>query len=195
MKAGAVKAATLRRWAPWLLIGVVLVVALAIGVQRNSSPTLDQRVQQLAGQYRCPSCDGETAAESNTATSVEIRNLIRSDLQAGQSAGDIRSQLLADYGPSILESPETHGLTLLVWVIPVVAVAGAVFGLGLAFRRWKRRLATPGGPSDDDRLLVNDALARPAPGLTPAPLPAPGLTPAPLPAPGLAPAPSQEVPG
>jgi cytochrome c-type biogenesis protein CcmH len=163
MSAGAVRAATLRRWAPWLLIGVVLVVALAIGVQRNSSPSLDQRVEHLAGLYRCPSCDGETAAESNTATSVEIRNLIRSDLQAGQSAGDIRSQLLADYGPSILESPETHGFTLLVWVIPVIAVAGAVLGLGLAFRRWKRRLSTPAGPSDDDRLLVNDALAQPAP--------------------------------
>jgi cytochrome c-type biogenesis protein CcmH len=151
----------LRRWGPWLLIGLVLVVALVIGVQRNSPQTLDQRVEHLAGLYRCPSCDGETAEESNTATSVEIRNLIRADLQQGQSAADIRTQLVADYGPGILETPETHGFTLLVWVVPVVAVVVAVAGLSLAFRRWKRRLRTPGRPSDEDRILVRDALAQP----------------------------------
>jgi cytochrome c-type biogenesis protein CcmH len=153
MSAGA-----LRRWAPWALIGVVLVVALAVGVPRHPHQTLDQRVQQQAGLYRCPSCDGETAAQSNTATSVEIRNLIKADLQQGQSPSDIRTQLLADYGPSILESPQTHGFTLLVWVLPVVAVVAAVIGLSLAFRRWKRRLAAPGSPSAADRVLVNEAL-------------------------------------
>jgi cytochrome c-type biogenesis protein CcmH len=153
--------AALRRWSPWIVIGLVLVVALAIGVQRSSHPTLAQRVQQVAGQYRCPSCDGETAAESNTATSVEIRNLIKADLQQGLSTSDIRSQLLADYGPSILESPQTRGITLLVWVVPVVVVVGAVVGLALAFRRWKRRLDAAGRPTEDDRALVDDALGRP----------------------------------
>jgi len=151
----------LRRWGPWLLIGLVLVVALVIGVQRNTPQTLDQRVDHLAGLYRCPSCDGETAEESNTATSVEIRNLIRADLQQGQSAADIRTTLVADYGPGILESPQTHGFTLLVWVAPVVAIVAAIVGLSLAFRRWKRRLGAPGSPSDEDRVLVEEALARP----------------------------------
>jgi len=150
----------LRRWAPWVLIGLVLVVALAVGVQRHSHPTLDQRVEQLAGQYRCPSCDGETAAQSNTATSIAIRSLIKADLQQGQSAADIRSQLVGDYGPSILESPETHGFTLLVWVVPVVAVGAAAIGLGLAFRRWKSRLAASAAPTDADRVLVNEVLQR-----------------------------------
>ena len=151
----------LRRWGPWLLIGVVLIVALVIGVQRNSPQTLDQRVDHLAGLYRCPSCDGETAEESNTATSVEIRDLIRADLQQGQTPADIRSQLVADYGPSILETPQTHGFTLLVWVAPVVAVLAAVVGLSLAFRRWKRRPGASGSLSDEDRVLVKEALARP----------------------------------
>ena len=35
-----------RRWGPWALIGLVLVVALAIGVQRSSPQTLDQRVSE-----------------------------------------------------------------------------------------------------------------------------------------------------
>jgi cytochrome c-type biogenesis protein CcmH len=145
------------------VILIVLVTALAIGVHRNAHQTLDQRVQQVAGQYRGPSCDGETAAESKTATSTEIRNLIRADLQQGQTSGQIRSQLLGDYGPSILESPPTRGLSLLVWVVPVVAVVAAVIGLGLAFRRWRRRAATPGGPSEADRALVGEALVRPPP--------------------------------
>jgi cytochrome c-type biogenesis protein CcmH len=153
--------AVARRWGPWAAILVVLAVALAFGVQRGGHQTLEQRVQHLAGEYRCPSCSGETAAESNTATSIEIRNLIRADLQHGQSASQIRSQLVADYGTSILETPQTKGLSLLVWVLPVVAVVVAVAGLALAFRRWRRRLKAAPGPTDADRALVGEALARP----------------------------------
>jgi cytochrome c-type biogenesis protein CcmH len=159
--------AVARRWVPWGAILVVLVVALAVGVQRNTHQTIEQRVHQLAGQYRCPSCDGESAADSNTATSIEIRDLIQADLRHGQSASQIRAAMISDYGADILESPPTKGISLLVWVVPVVAVAAGVVGLGLAFRRWKRRLVTLGAPSAADRALVDEALHRPDDGTAP----------------------------
>ena len=43
-------------------------------------------------------------------------------------------------------------------MLPVVALVLAVGGLGVAFRRWRRELATP-PPDDDDRALVAAALA------------------------------------
>ncbi|HWG73314.1 MAG TPA: cytochrome c-type biogenesis protein CcmH [Acidimicrobiales bacterium] len=140
---------------------MVLVVAgvLAVGSQRSGRPTVDQRVTSLAAQVRCPVCQGETAAESDTPPSVEIRSFIRRSLQEGRSPAQVKSSLVADYGPGILEQPQAKGVALVVWVLPVAAVIVAVAGLTLAFRRWRRQLGGGGEPSDADRDLVDRALA------------------------------------
>jgi cytochrome c-type biogenesis protein CcmH len=146
------------RWLPWLAMAVIAAVALAVGSSRPSTPTLTQRVDAIASGVRCPVCQGETAAESNTPPSVEIRSFIRQSLQQGQSVRQIKAQLVAHYGAEILERPPSTGLGLWVWVLPAVAVAAALAGLALAFSRWRRRLATAAPPSEDDRALVARAL-------------------------------------
>ncbi len=147
------------RWLPWLAMVVVVAGFLAVGTHSSSRTTLDQRVASLAGQVRCPVCDGETAAESDTPPSVEIRALIRQSLQAGQTTGQIKSKLVGDYGTGILEAPPARGVDLVVWVLPIVVVLVSLAGLGLAFRNWRGRLRASTDPSDDDRERVERALA------------------------------------
>lgn len=146
------------RWLPWLAMAAVMVTALAVGAGRVEHSTLDQRVTAIAGQVRCPVCEGETAAQSDTPPSVEIRAFIRSSLQKGESVGQIKSALVADYGASILERPQTRGLSLWVWVLPGLAVVAAAGALAFGFTRWRRRLQSSRGPSAEDRDLVTRAL-------------------------------------
>lgn len=151
-------AGKLRRWLPWLAMVVVVAVALAVGSARRPQPSLDQRVASIAAQVRCPVCQGETAAESDTPPSVEIRAFIRQALLKGENPAQIKGALVGDYGPSILEAPAKQGLALWVWMLPVVAVAAGVGGLAWAFARWRRLRSAAGAPSDDDRDLVGEAL-------------------------------------
>ena len=58
----------------------------------------------------------------------------------------------AQFGEEVVLTPSSSGVTGLVWVIPVVAVALAAAGLGLAFRRWRRRPSVT--VSDEDRRRV-----------------------------------------
>lgn len=149
------------RWAPGLVLVAVVIVALAIGSQTHSHPTLDQRTMTLAGQVRCPVCSGETAAQSDTPPSLEIRSSIRAWLQAGDSNAQVRAKLVASYGAGILEKPPAKGIGLLVWVLPLVAVAAAAGGLALAFVAWRRRSCRAGTPSDADRALVTQQMGEP----------------------------------
>jgi cytochrome c-type biogenesis protein CcmH len=136
----------LRRWGLWLLLVVVLGAGLAIGVQRGDDhQSLEQRTLSIAGEVRCPVCQGESAAGSNTDASLQIRDTIRKDLVRGESKQQILSALEADYGNSILESPPKSGLTLLAWWLPVAVAALAAIGLALGFRHWRRK--RPGGLS------------------------------------------------
>jgi cytochrome c-type biogenesis protein CcmH len=143
----------LRRWAPWVLLVLVLGGALVIGVHRSSHPTLEQRTLSIAGKVRCPVCEGQSAAQSTTPASLEIRQIINQDLRKGESQAQILHHLTQSYGTQILESPPANGVTLWVWVLPVVIAAGAVIGLMLGFRHWRiggggtdrRRGSRPGG--------------------------------------------------
>jgi len=152
------------RWLPYLALVAVAVVALVVGSEvQRPHPSLEQETMSIAGQVRCPVCDGETAAESDTAPSLAIRAEIRHDLLAGEKTPAILGSIVAAYGPGILEKPSAHGANLLLWVLPVVVAALMVAGLAAAFAYWRsRRVDT--GASDDDRALVADALRREAGG-------------------------------
>jgi cytochrome c-type biogenesis protein CcmH len=135
---------------------VVVVVALSIGVHRDGHPSTDAETTHLANEVRCPVCQGETAAQSNTPASIQIRDQIHQELVAGESPAHIIDGLVASYGPSILEKPPAHGIGLVVWVAPIIAVAVAVAGLALAFARWRPRRSRD--VTDADRALVDQAL-------------------------------------
>jgi cytochrome c-type biogenesis protein CcmH len=155
-----------RRWVPWLVLGAVAVVVLAIGVQRSGHLSLDQETQHIAGEVRCPVCEGQSAAQSDSPASQQIRTQIHQELAAGQRQGQILSALVAAYGPGILEKPEAQGVGLVVWVVPVIAVILAIAGLGAAFARWRPRQG--GEVSDADRTRVERALRGAAgPGASP----------------------------
>ena len=148
-----------RRWLPWVLLLAIAAAALAVGAHRSSGEGLDARVMHIAGEVRCPVCEGQSAAQSQAAASIQIRDQIRHELVSGETQDEVLSGLVRAYGPGILEKPEASGVGLVVWVLPVIAAVGGVVGLAFAFRRWRSRLGAPTqGPSDADRRLVHEAL-------------------------------------
>ena len=148
-----------RSWLPYLVLASVLAVALALGSGRGGGPpTAEERVERIAEEVRCPTCESQSVADSRAPASEAIREEIRRRVAAGQGDEDIRSFLVGRYGKDILLEPETKGVSALVWALPVVAVAGGLAGLALAFRRWQSR-AGPAA-SAEDRALVERARGR-----------------------------------
>lgn len=138
-------AADRKKWLPalWVALAICIALALAvgsgaIGAGHAKAPSIYQRTLQVAGEYRCPVCAGESVAASQAPEAVEIRQLVEKWLKEGDSQATIRSFLVHDYGLSVLERPPDSGVAVLVWVLPVVAGALAITGLGLGFARWRR---------------------------------------------------------
>ncbi len=142
----------------WALLGMVLVLALAIGGQGRSGPlTEDQRVRRITSVIRCPTCRALSAEQSDAPSSESVRDEVRRRVQAGETDGQVKNYLVSRYGEDILLQPEAKGVGLLVWALPLLGVAAAVAGVFLALRRSRVR---PGRRvSDVDRALVEDALA------------------------------------
>jgi cytochrome c-type biogenesis protein CcmH len=136
-------------------MAVLLVGALAIGSQREGPVTAEGRVRRIGANLRCPTCQGMAVADSQAPAADGIREEIRRRVDLGESDGQITDFILSLY-PDISLRPETHGLGLVVWALPVVAAAAVVGGLTAVVVR--RRRHTGPGVSDDDRRLVEQAL-------------------------------------
>ncbi|MDM7324184.1 MAG: cytochrome c-type biogenesis protein CcmH [Thermus sp.] len=97
-------------------------------------PDLSPEVFAIARELRCPVCQGESAAESNSGVAVEMRRIIAEMLGAGKSKEEIEAFFVERYGEWILYEPPKRGVTLWVWVLPVVGLILLGFGLFAYFR-------------------------------------------------------------
>jgi cytochrome c-type biogenesis protein CcmH len=157
-----------RRAVAWVCCLAVVALSLGLGATRQSgSKTPSQRAGAIDAVVRCPSCEGLSVADSSSATAVAIRSAVLARVRAGQSDVQIEAFLVSRYGQGILLRPPTSGLAGVVWLLPLVAAVAGITGLAVVF--WRRRAPTPVVVSDDDRALVDAALAgddeaAPAPG-------------------------------
>ena len=127
------------RPASWIVMAVVAVGALVVGaVDDEGSPSVDDRVENIAATIRCPTCRGQSVADSDATQARQVREEIRERVEEGQSGDEIRAYFATAFGEELLLTPPSSGVGSLVWVIPVAALVAAAIGLGLAFARWRR---------------------------------------------------------
>ncbi|HEX2039612.1 MAG TPA: cytochrome c-type biogenesis protein CcmH [Acidimicrobiales bacterium] len=129
----------MRRALPWLAMGLLVGTALVVAAAGERAPnTTEARVERIAEEVRCPTCEGLSVAESDATASRAIRDEIRRRVEAGESAGEIRAYLVSRFGKDILLKPESSGAGAVVWALPVAASITAVGGLVIALRRLRR---------------------------------------------------------
>lgn len=131
------KASRSQRSASWLLLGVLAVFLLGVASFDSAGPREgDERIQYLNTIYACPQCDGQSVAESNAAVAATIRDFIRVKVNSGATDQQIRDELVRAYDSSVLLTPPAEGISLLIWVLPVVVVvAGSAFVVSILRRR------------------------------------------------------------
>ena len=142
----------IRRWGPWIALGIVVAIALAVVLWPNGDQSPAARAHTLETELKCPECQGLSVAESQAPTSRAIRADIKRRIAQGQSDAEIRQAYVEDYGESILLSPRDSGISLIVWVLPVVVLALGATGIVFALRR--NRGEPHLHPTDADERLV-----------------------------------------
>lgn len=127
-----------------LLIADLLTLLLALcGAQAAASGDIESRLLQLAGELRCVVCQNETLAASQAPLAQDLRALIRSQLQQGQSDLQIRDFMVARYGEFVLYRPPLAPHTLVLWLGPFVLLGGGLLTLWRQLRQQQHRVPFP----------------------------------------------------
>ncbi|MDO3420367.1 cytochrome c-type biogenesis protein CcmH [Citrobacter freundii] len=124
------------------LLGLLMLVisgsALAtIDVMQFKDEAQEQQFRQLTEQLRCPKCQNNSIADSNSMIATDLRQKVYELMQEGKSQKEIVDYMVARYGNFVTYDPPLTPLTILLWVMPVVAI-----GLGgwIIFARTRRRV-------------------------------------------------------
>ena len=128
-----------RKWlapAVMAVLAVVVVAGIVMGEETESD-----RAEALGERIKCPVCQGEPIGDSPSETARAMMDIVEERIEAGESDQQIIDYFTARYGDGILLDPPFAGRTLLLWILPFVALAaGIVLILG---RRRKEPAADP----------------------------------------------------
>jgi cytochrome c-type biogenesis protein CcmH len=139
-----------QKWWWWALM--VLICVVAIVPAATTTPTegqSEERLFALAAQLKCQQCVGESVADSQSPSAVQFREEIAQQMAQGNTDDEILNFFADRYDQEILLTPPSTGVGALVWVVPVVALAGGLVLLAAAFRRRKLEVASREVTDDD----------------------------------------------
>lgn len=126
----------------------ILVFALVIAVLTGSSaayavqpdeimadPVKEARARVLSQELRCMVCQNQSIDDSEAPLARDLRLLVRERIAAGDSDAQVIDFLVARYGEFVLLKPRLERQTLLLWLLPPLALAGGGIALWLHSRR------------------------------------------------------------
>ena len=126
-----------------LLAALALLAAPAAAgaCPRASLPDIEDEVM-------CPVC-GTALNVSESPQAARERAFIRDRIAHCETKGQIKKDLVAQYGANVLALPHESGFNLAVYLVPIAAVLAALAGLAVALPRWRRRrpVAAPDAPA------------------------------------------------
>jgi len=134
-----------------LLLANMAVASTA--VVEFSDESLRIRYQQLVQELRCPKCQNQNLADSNSPISEDLRAQVHRLLEEGMSDREIKNYLKSRYSEFILYRPEVNQNTWPLWAAPVVFL---LFGLWVLYRLYFNRSSSDMPVEQNDQLSSVD---------------------------------------
>lgn len=128
-----------------------------VEINEFSSDQIRDRYEALIEELRCPKCQNQNLAGSDSAVSVDLRREVLLMLEDGHSDHEIRTFMRERYGDFILYNPPVEGKTLMVWVLPVVFL---LFALAVAFAVIRNATRNAKLETDDDFAIEDHDINR-----------------------------------
>ena len=140
-----------------VLFVVVLLVAApnAWAVQPDEvlpDAGLEARARALSKELRCMVCQNQSIDDSEAPLARDLRLLVRERIAAGDSDAQVIDFLVARYGEFVLLKPRFKPHTLLLWLLPPLALIGG----GLALWFYSRRRSNAGSAADSSLLHLTE---------------------------------------
>ncbi|WP_250463919.1 cytochrome c-type biogenesis protein [Microbulbifer litoralis] len=130
----------------------------AVEVEQLSTPELEARYHVLIEEMRCPKCQNQNLAGSDSPVAGDLRREIRRLLEEGFTDEEITDYMVARYGDFVLYRPPLQRNTVALWVAPgIFAAIGLLALIAIVMRS---RSGTGARQDDASTALTDDERQR-----------------------------------
>ncbi len=93
------------------------------------------RFQALSKELRCPKCQNQNLADSNSPIAQDLRKELYQLLQQGKADSEIVDFMVNRYGEFVLYRPRVSAVTYILWFGPAVLIVLAIIVVIVIVRR------------------------------------------------------------
>ncbi len=116
------------------------------------------RFQLLSKELRCPKCQNQNLADSNSKIAVDLRKNLYNLLQEGKSDQEIIDFMVYRYGDFVLYRPQLKKQTLILWFGPLIILLGFIISLIFVLRKRSKVKASELNLSSHEQTNLDDIL-------------------------------------
>lgn len=145
------------------LQSVICVLLLGFGLSLCAQATIDiyefdnellrQRYQSFIEEMRCPKCQNQNLAGSDSPIASDLRRELRRLLEEGRSDKEIVDFMVSRYGEYVLYRPRVSSNTLVLWGLPVFLLVAGLTVVVVTIRLRKRNRPQEGEPLIEQQRL------------------------------------------
>ena len=131
------------KWIALPLLLLSMALPAAIDTYEFDNNTQRKRFQQLSQELRCPKCQNQNLAGSNSAIASDLRDKLYQMVRSGQSTAEIKTYMVERYGEFVLYKPSMNSMTYALWYGPFVLLFIGLLVVVALSRKKTSRKATP----------------------------------------------------
>ncbi len=134
-------------------------VASAIDTYEFDDEVTKIRFQALSKELRCPKCQNQNLADSNSPIAADLRKELYELLQQGKADSEIVDFMVNRYGEFVLYRPRVSSLTYVLWFGPAVLILIGIIVVIVVVRRKpaeNAKVALSAEQQDKLKNLLND---------------------------------------
>ena len=118
------------------LLSVSMILSAAEDLHRFETEEQKAAFKKLTVELRCPKCQNQNLADSNSEIAVIMRDVIAEEINRGQSEEQIKDMMVDRYSEFVLYMPPVESGTYMLWVAPFFILgAGFIVFLIIVLRR------------------------------------------------------------
>lgn len=132
-----------------LLFAAPALAAVGDPAERLPDAAQEAAAQAIGRELRCLVCQNQSIEDSDADLARDLRRIVRERVRAGEERAQVIRFVHDRYGDFVLLRPPLHGSLIVLWAMPVLALAGGAAAI-FAMRRRQAAMAAEAAPLTED---------------------------------------------